>query len=543
MLTANAQAYIDVKKLSGSDVINFRVTINGDDLTGAISSNSDALQVSWEIAGKIIETYTPLTQKILDLADMANIPFGTIQGVAKLVISLPAPLEMTQAATSCANPTNLVIPARIIDACKIVNAYGFYLKIQLYASDFKEYDHLGSDAYLQFDVSGPLESLIMPDKYHITTSAWPGNYPRTNEYDDEKAQSLAKCTPGSEHTVCPSQDSCVTCSGKCYDPGSHSFTNGVFVCSQGRWSMAQNVEPSGYPRSNEYWDTATASAAGCAPGSATNDNCPTPDSCVSCSRTCYPPGTYHFSNGDVICTGGKWIQDASSKPSGYPRSNEYWDTATAGTASCAPGSVSTRCDTQDSCVTCGGKCYRPGSYPFSNGKFICSGGKWKQDVSSSTPSGYPRTNEYWDTSIASCTPGSVHATCPSPNSCVGCNGQCSAEGRYWSSSAGMYVICSQGKWKPDTGGSSSGYPRTNEYWDTSVAQNCAPGSAHAVCSSPTSCVDCYGQCYLEGQYGSLVCDRGKWNRASGSGGSPNPEEPCPECPGWFNSTSGRCECP
>jgi C1A family cysteine protease len=72
--------------------------------------------------------------------------------------------------------------------------------------------------------------------------------------------------------------------------------------------------------------------------------------------------------------------------------------------------------------------------------------------------GYPRTNEYWDSSLASCTPGSVQVICSSPNSCVGCDGECVPEGGpYWSSTANRYVLCSQGKWKSanNAGGSCS----------------------------------------------------------------------------------------
>ena len=249
------------------------------------------------------------------------------------------------------------------------------------------------------------------------------------------------------------------------------------------------------------------------------------------------------SNQDIIIT-------ARSPP--YPmqwgyrivNTNEYWDTATAGTASCTPGSASKSCDTSDSCVSCSSTCYKPGTYDFSNGKFICSDGKWKQG----TPSGYPRTNEYWDTSIAACTPGSVQATCPSQDSCVGCNGKCYAPG----SKPDPDVICNGGKWdRPQNSGGSStpspsnpgqNVPRTNEYWPGSAPSSCEPGSAHAMCKSSNSCVDCTGQCYSEGHYtskkgNSMDCSQGKWT--IGSSGS----KVVPICSGGCHLENRVCICP
>ena len=58
---------------------------------------------------------------------------------------------------------------------------------------------------------------------------------------------------------------------------------------------------------------------------------------------------------------------------------------------------------------------------------------------------YLRTNEYLDSSDASCTPESVEARCYSPDACVGCNGECFVPGSYSISDENW--ICSQGKWK------------------------------------------------------------------------------------------------
>jgi hypothetical protein len=172
-----------------------------------------------------------------------------------------------------------------------------------------------------------------------------------------------------------------------------------------------------------------------------------------------------------------------------------------------------------------------------------------QPAQPAQPSRYPRTNEYWDTSQAPCTPGSIHAMCDTPNSCVDCKGGCYSEGRH-PTQRGGYATCSQGKWiyeestpKPQQpkcpagcwiesgscicpaqpvqpkqpsceGGKvwnpSAGvctYPgqdflRTNEYCPGSSPKTCMPGSQQAWCKSPNSCVDCKGQCYSEGQYKS-----------------------------------------
>ena len=53
------------------------------------------------------------------------------------------------------------------------------------------------------------------------------------------------------------------------------------------------------------------------------------------------------------------------------------------------------------------------------------------------------TNEYWDNSIASCTPGSASARCSSSDSCVDCGGNCVASG----TNSGNDLVCDQGKWK------------------------------------------------------------------------------------------------
>ena len=73
--------------------------------------------------------------------------------------------------------------------------------------------------------------------------------------------------------------------------------------------------------------------------------------------------------------------------------------------------------------------------------------------------GYPRTNEYWDTSLESCPAGSVTARCGSPNSCVGCDGRCTDDSNpHWSTSARQYVRCTQGKWEPASGVVTTNYP-------------------------------------------------------------------------------------
>lgn len=124
---------------------------------------------------------------------------------------------------------------------------------------------------------------------------------------------------------------------------------------------------------------------------------------------------------------------------------------------------------------------------------------------------YLRTNEYEEDSLRpSCIPESKQATCSSPDSCVDCDGKCWPPGRY----AKGNTVCSQGKWTiiDSSSGQISSYPRTNEYEEDSLKPSCIPGSKHATCSSPDSCVDCDGKCWPRGSYdsGKIICYYGKW---------------------------------
>ncbi len=173
----------------------------------------------------------------------------------------------------------------------------------------------------------------------------------------------------------------------------------------------------------------------------------------------------------------------------YFRTNEYWDNSVAG---CTPGGKSAICPSPDACVDCNGNCVASGT--DYGGGWVCKDGKW---------SSYPRTNEYWDNSIAGCTPGSKSAICPSPDACVSCQGDCISSG----TDIGGGWICNDGKW------SNNLYPRTNEYRDNSVA-GCTPGSKSARCSSPDACVDCSGNCVASGTDigGGWICKDGKWSK-------------------------------
>lgn len=129
----------------------------------------------------------------------------------------------------------------------------------------------------------------------------------------------------------------------------------------------------------------------------------------------------------------------------------------------------------------------------------------------STTTEYLRFNEYEVDSLnPSCRSRSVKANCPSPVSCVDCDGNCWSPGSY----SGGKIICSQGKWtiKDNSFAEVSGYARTNEYEDTSLRPSCTPGSAHATCPSSVSCVDCDGICWPPGSYssGKIICSQGKW---------------------------------
>lgn len=190
------------------------------------------------------------------------------------------------------------------------------------------------------------------------------------------------------------------------------------------------------------------------------------------------------------------IINSKSARVGYSKTNEYVDNGVE--PICAAGSRKATCSSPDSCVDCSGKCWSPGIYNSDSGTMVCSDGKW-------TLEGYPRTNEYFKTSlIPNCTPGSKHAICLSPNSCVDCDGKCWLPGSYNSGT----IKCSQGKW------TIIGYPRVNEYASDSKEPICAPGSKQATCSSPDSCVDCSGKCWAPGNYdsdlGSMTCSQGKW---------------------------------
>jgi hypothetical protein len=126
-------------------------------------------------------------------------------------------------------------------------------------------------------------------------------------------------------------------------------------------------------------------------------------------------------------------------------------------------------------------------------------------ISSPANLGYTKTNEYVENGVEPlCEPGSKHAICSSSDSCVDCSEKCWPEGNYNSDSGIMK--CSEGKWALD------GYPRTNEYSKNSLLPNCISGSKQAICTSPNSCVDCYGECWLPGSYNSNTkkCSQGKW---------------------------------
>jgi len=85
-----------------------------------------------------------------------------------------------------------------------------------------------------------------------------------------------------------------------------------------------------------------------------------------------------------------------------------------------------------------------------------------------------------------------------------------------------------------SGGSGSGGGsgcQTNRYADQAAANaaSCAPGSVTACCGSSDSCVDCGGDCYAPGRYGSrvgdLICSNGRWSLARSRGNVPGYNEP------------------
>ena len=182
--------------------------------------------------------------------------------------------------------------------------------------------------------------------------------------------------------------------------------------------------------------------------------------------------------------------------------------------------------------------------------------------SSSTGIGYTKTNEYVENGVEPiCAPGSKQSTCSSPDSCVDCKGECWSPGSYSSDSGTM--VCSEGKW------TLNGYPRTNEYSKNSLMPNCTPGSKQSICSSPNSCVDCYGECWLPGSYksGTIKCSQGRWtiigyprvNEYASNSNEPICKpgskqaicaswDSCVDCkdkcwsPGSYNSDSGTMRC-
>jgi len=111
------------------------------------------------------------------------------------------------------------------------------------------------------------------------------------------------------------------------------------------------------------------------------------------------------------------------------------------------------------------------------------------------------------------------------------------------------------------------YPRTNEYADNGVQPNCEPESEQTICSSPDSCVDCNGNCWLPESYdnGKKICSNGKWiltgysriNEYAKNGVEPNCEsgseqaicsspDSCVDCsgkcysPGSYDSSNTIC---
>jgi hypothetical protein len=124
----------------------------------------------------------------------------------------------------------------------------------------------------------------------------------------------------------------------------------------------------------------------------------------------------------------------------YLRTNEYKEDSLS--PSCTPESKQATCSSPDSCVDCDGICWLPRTY--NDGKTVCSQGKWTiKDSSPGQISSYPRTNEYKEDSLSpSCIPGSKQATCPSPDSCVDCDGICWLPRTYNDGK----TVCSQGKW-------------------------------------------------------------------------------------------------
>jgi hypothetical protein len=176
------------------------------------------------------------------------------------------------------------------------------------------------------------------------------SFSRTNEYIDD---SSATCPSGSITAECSFPDACVGCDGKCVPSGTD--IGGGWICNQGKWSSTL------ISRTNEYWDN---SAGSCAQGSITA-KCSSPYACVGCDGKCVSPGT--DIGGGWICNQGKWSSTL------IPKTNEYPDNTVAG---CTPESVDASCSSPDACVDCSGQCVAPGTYSYSDGKWLCGRGKW-----------------------------------------------------------------------------------------------------------------------------------------------------------------------
>jgi hypothetical protein len=88
------------------------------------------------------------------------------------------------------------------------------------------------------------------------------------------------------------------------------------------------------------------------------------------------------------------------------------------------------------------------------------------------------TNEYWDNSMATCTPGSKSAKCSSSDSCVDCQGNCVASGTH--SEEGL--VCNQGMW------SNPLVARTNEYRDNQTSLVNEPKKQEPISRIPAATI-------------------------------------------------------
>jgi hypothetical protein len=295
-----------------------------------------------------------------------------------------------------------------------------------------------------------------------------------------------------------------------------------------QWSFtirdSVNTDESEYERTNEYLNPETASKASCAPNTA-RAVCSSPNSCVSCGGTCYSEGLHNFGSDAMICAKGKWLSiNPESEPTEeYERTNEYLNSETASKASCAPNTARAVCSSPNSCVSCGGTCYSEGLHNFGSDAMICAKGKWLSINPESEPTEeYERTNEYSDTSLAACTPGSLQGYCSSPDSCLGCNGQCYPPGPISSS-----IACVNGK-----------FTRTSDSGSTKPKQpaecppECGINMFTLECGCPGYRTDClaYGCSYRDRPdpyYGQCICP---WHSGEVE---PNADEDsgwsCPTC--------------